>query len=616
MTDELDRALDELLPRCDDAFGDWDDVLRRAGATRAVDVVRPLPQRRRVAVAVAAAVAVAVVATALAAGLGHRFSAWLGGKPGTPAPAGLQRGFDTRNRAAYAGFPAGTKLRLLTSERLGGTTFSLLGFRNGDAYCLRLVRADRPGAIGRNECLRAEELSDVPALVAADAWFSVGVPARNVNGVYGFAADDVKAVEIERLRGSETVPVVNNVFLSLTSARAGTVQDHPLPNPVLAVRAHERDGRGAVTPYVSGSFMFGLVPNGARPLIPSYFARPRRRPLPGPSTVQAPIVRPTIAWLKRREARGRPLPPQRFSHFRFGRVIQPDPDDPVALGLSVGRRGALCEYYFAPLEPRAAGMGCGPWFRNGAIQLGMWLASPITHFNGVVADGITHVTAFLASGRVLQAALKDNVFIVAFPQAELPGRIVGYDAQNRVAGIVELPGNGVLRACPRPAFTTPVSKLPAPRPWERLDLATMTVNGASILGATPAQVEAALGPPSVKRPREQAYRYGGTLPSTVGLTVAFANVRGALRANQLSFQSPSLVDARLGHVLRLDPLMLQREIAQTYGGRYRTYLSYGSNPGFGCTATLKRRGAASGLSIGLSPARPSRPYLVLRANAY
>ena len=234
-----------------------------------------------------------------------------------------------------------------------------------------------------------------------------------------------------------------------------------------------------------------------------------------------------------------------------------------------------------------------------------------------------HVSIFLASGRILQAALKDNVFSVAFSQAELPGRIVGYDGDNRVAGIVELPGNSVLTPCPRPELTKPISQLPAPEPWERVDLGRLTVNGKRILGMTPAQVKAALGQPDLVRPHNQtvngvpipAFRYGGSRPSTMGLEVTFAKHQDRIYANGLFFQSPSVVDATLGHVLRLDPARLQRKIEHAYGSRYRTFLGYGSNPQRGCTATLKSRGAASGISFGLNPYRPSRPYLTIQANA-
>jgi hypothetical protein len=593
---------------------DWNEVAGRGSAR---------PTRFAFAFAIAATAGI-LVATAFATGLADRFGAWVTGTPGRPAPPGLQHGFEELNRAAYAAFPAGTKLRLLLSRTVSGTTFSLLGFRNGDAYCLRLIRTDHPDAIGRNECLRAEELSGVPALVTGDVWFSVGDPAKNINGVYGFAADDVRSLVVERLRGADRVPVVNNVFLSLRGTRAGSVQNHPVPNPVDAVTAVLRNGSTRNIPYVA--YGRGVLPGGKRPAGPFYFARSPGRSVPGPTKVTTPIAHPTISWLKRHEPRGKPLPPIRFNHFTFGRVIQPDPDDPVRIGISIGGRGALCDYYFAPLAPRTYGSGCGGWFATGPIRLGSSYEAPIEHFNGFVADGITHVVAFLTGGRIVQAALRDNVFSVALPETELPGRIVGYNAKNQVAGIVDLPGNAVATPCPVPSFTKPVKALPSPRPWARIDLATLSVNGHRILGLTPQEVEAALGKPTTTRPNAQItnhvsipeFRYGGSLPSTYGLSVGFSKKGDRIFANSLSFQSPSLVDAKLGHILRMPPAELQRAISRAYTASLRVFISYGSNPGLfsACTAVMKERSAPSGISFGIDPYRPSRPFLDIRANAY
>ena len=611
----LKRALDDLVEPAEGEHGDWDDVLRRAQVTR-----HQVP--RRIAVAAVVVVTGIVVATALATGLADRFGAWVSGTPGRPAPAGLQSGFDTRNRASYAAFPAGTKLRLLLSRKVGGVTFSLLGFRNGDAYCLRLIRNDHPNALGRNECLRAEELSGVPALVAGDVWFSVGKTSSNVNGVYGFADDSVRALTIERLRGQDRVPVVNNVFLSLRSAPSGSVQHHPLPNPVFAITARLRGGATRNVPYV-GSGLGGVAPGGKRPGGPAYFAPPKAQSIPGPAKVVAPIAKPTISWLRRHEPRGLPMPPVRFAHAAFARVIQPDPDDPLRIGVAVGGRGALCTYYFAPLAPTSYAGGCGGWFAFGPLELATSFRGPIEHLDGLAADGITHVTAFLASGRVVQAALRDNVFEAAVSTTELPARLVGYDKDNRVAGVLELPGNFVLTSCPKARFAKPVSQLPAPQPWERVDIGTLAVDGRQILGLSPAEVRAVLGKPSGFRPAAQRtngvaipeLRYGGKTFTTAGLVISFSKKGERIFANSLYFRSPSLVDAKLGHVLRMDPLALQRAIARTYGARYRVFLPYGSNPQIGCAAILPRRDGPSGVSLGMNPLRPSQPYLVIGKNA-
>ena len=140
---------------------------------------------------------------------------------------------------------------------------------------------------------------------------------------------------------------------------------------------------------------------------------------------------------------------------------------------------------------------------------------------------------------------------------------------------------------------------------------------------TPQQVEVALGKPAVIRGNAQTtngvpipeFRYGGSLPSTLGLSIGFSKKGDRIFANSLSYQSPSLVDAKLGHVLRMQPAELQQAITRTYGSTLHIFRSYGSNPASGCSAVLKERDAASGIGIGLNPYRPSRPYLDIVANA-
>ena len=101
---------------------------------------------------------------------------------------------------------------------------------------------------------------------------------------------------------------------------------------------------------------------------------------------------------------------------------------------------------------------------------------------------------------------------------------------------------------------------------------------------------------SCTAPTIPEYRYGGTAPATVGLTIGFSKKGAHIFANTLTFQS--------------------RAVQRTYGNRYRVLRGYGSNPGLGCTGTLRRRNAPSGLTFGINPYRPSRPYLEIRANAF
>jgi Tol biopolymer transport system component len=640
----------------------WGDVLERAGASARR---RPLPRRRRFALALAAVAVAAVVIGSAFAATGHNpfgdLTSWLGGSPGTPAPAAEQRGFAARNDASYATFPQATKLRLLERVSVDGKMFSLLGFKNRSSLCLRLVQADRPAELGANECVTLLELrfSPAPVLVASQAAFPFGRSQRGAAGIFGFADDTVTSIEIRRLHGPrQSVRPVSNVFVGLGDAAFGADGGLVDDNPIVQVRATTRDGRHVRVPFVAIT--------APPPQVPSYFgAQVNLAKLPGPARAPASAPRTGIAWLDKREPRGRAFkPPNRggvdLGRVVFSRSVEPDPESPFRVGLTLLRgpahalsgglfrrrhvflglkphRLTLCLTEVSPLVPHGLeGGDCGQRFASGGffpagVPVVVQVASAytqgvenpqITRLYGVVADGIREIDLYLASGRVVPAALRDNVYTVAAPTAQLPGKLVAYDNRHRPVWVAVPPETNVPRLTACPAAATPPAPA-APKPYERLDLRTLTVNGRRIFGQTPRQVEAALGKPGFVQSghdvggRYTALFYGGSSskgrPLHSALVVGFEWRRVRFRASALWYDGANVTDARLGRILRQQPLELQRGIAATYRATYRRAVGYGSNPGqYGCTAIFRSRAGRAELTFGVRPWLSNEPYLTIQ----
>jgi len=653
------ETLEQQVPLRPEARPDWADVLRRAEVVSVVQGGRPQPRpayRRRASrtlVLACALVAFAALATAFTpvgpalAGLGRDafdgLSSWLRGEPGEPAPAGEQAGFSERNAASYASLPADTKLRLLLRQRVGGKTLSLLGFRNGSSLCLRLVRADLPGGRGENQCVTQRELMrySAPALVAAQTWFRFGEEKTMAGGVFGFADDTVRALEVRRSRSGWTrVGVSSNVFLALRARPSGTVKDHPPYDPIVQVRARTRDGARIPVPFVAsdaGDYGQGL------PGVPSYLKAPSIRPqdLPGPAKVEARFPGGTIGWLERREPRGEPFTPDRravesIGSIVFSRRIQPDPENPVRVGATLARveagsrlhnarPGALmiCESELRALGRGGAGFGClgpgpkGPFPAGQPLTFSFFGPEQITQLAGLAADDVGAIDLYLASGRVVPAALRDNAFLVHAPTTQLPGKLVAYDDSGRVIGIQTLPGAARPAPCPPATFARPASS--SPRRYERINLGTAQIDGNEIFGRSVAEVEAALGRPdrvayfsSTNGIREPTLLYGGTRPGRAALEVRFGVRQKRLRAFSLTFNSSTVVDPRVGRVLYMQPLELQRRIANAYGDRYDLGVAYGSEPGRGCIAIFQTVRRNATVTFGVNPYYGSpRPSLTL-----
>jgi hypothetical protein len=638
------EALEHQVPLRVERRPDWADVIDRVQAQQN-------PRRaRRLLLGGALAFALVIVASTLAA-TGHNvfgtIGSWLNGKPGQPASSGEQAGFTNRNDASYAAFPSDTKIRRLTQTTVDGQAFTLLGFKSGESFCLRLVRARQTGARGTNQCVTLRELdaSQSPVLVASQAWFPTA--SAYINGIFGFADDTVRSIEYRRGRGAwETVGVTNNVFVALDGRQSGTVK-HPNPLPsIVQVRAVTRSGKRIPVPFVSDEASY---PNGL-PSVPSYLTRGNTKPqdLPGPAEVYAPFSGGTIGWLVGHEPRGIAWqPPHLFVNIGtmvFSRAVQPDPASPVRIGLFLVRTVAsrfmprlkpgtlvLCETVIRPLNGPSGGIGCNTQIAAGSLfNAGQPFTSnfmgpeQITEFAGATADGVTSIKLYLASGRVIPAALRDNAYTVAGPTAQFPAKLVAFDAKGRVVGLQVLGGPARATPCP-PLSVWSAARLPATHPYQRLDLGSLTVNGAPIFGHSPAEVEAALGKPdrvqtsSIDNGHPQpTLFYGGKLPSSALLMISFHWNQHRSRATSISFQGRGLVDAGLGHLLNIPPARLQKSLAATYSG-FHLATSYGSVPGTigapfnagGCSGQFRSSSGVVRLSFGLNPYEGARPYLTL-----
>ena len=364
------------------------------------------------------------------------------------------------------------------------------------------------------------------------------------------------------------------------------------------------------------------------------------RSFPGPQHVAVRYRGGTIGWLVRHEARGRPwqpapLPPRaprRRDPVVFSRAVQPDPGSPVRIGLfliraragsQMGTKPGSLIVCMARLEPLvdSHGWSCKPT-RSGrslfasepfAVDLAGGAAQQRT-LVGVAADDVASLRLDLASGRIVPATLHDNAFSVSAPYAQFPATLAAYDARGRVIGLEKLSGPPHAEPCPA-LDVWASSRLPEPKRYQRLDLGALTLDGARILGRSPAEVEAALGKPELattkalhNRSPEQRFLYGGNRPSGAEVVVGFTAPDGELRATRIEFHGRGLVDARLGRVLNTDPVALRDAILATYGrelGLTADAAALGAGP---CGTAFRGRGLA--LDVGIEP-YSERPFLFL-----
>lgn len=429
--------------------GDWRDVLGRVERPR-----RRAPIARRalqVAVAAVAALAIASITTPLGAAIGRGFdgfSAWISGSPGTPASPEAQKAFEQANARSWAGFPPGTELRKLIETTASGSSFTLYGFRSGDALCLRLV-ATGPARGANESCapLQALQSAKEPALVvASDEPYGLprlppgshGYEPSLAIATFGIASDGVKAVILHGDDGTHRAIVSSNAFLYI---------DENPKKPNVKIRSAEAVARnGSTTPLLLAIAPFGA--NGTP--APDHFALPQ-----GPTHLDRRVSGGSVSWIEHREDRGRPIEPKILKRMRegpltdvtFAREVQPDAANPARVAVLIGKlahdrfqpgRQALCVFL---VQGGGAGGGCGglgDMFAFEPFSLGTWLADgsdQYSYFSGIVSDDVARLEIFLTNGTIEDVPLKDNAFAVPVARALFPVRVVAYDSASRIIGL-------------------------------------------------------------------------------------------------------------------------------------------------------------------------------------
>jgi hypothetical protein len=456
----LQAGLDRLVPARDER-PDWDDVLRRAGDRRR------LPGRRSLALALAAVVlavlAVSPVGTAIADGVGG-FAAWIRGEPGTPASPAEQQAFERANARTWVGFPPGTKLRRLIETKIAGTTFTLYGFRSGDALCLRfLAREEETDTSTYCAPVRVLQTDRAPAVVvAADEGIGLADVPPNEEGfrpaafsaTFGIASDGVRKVVLDGDEGAHQALLGGNAFLY--------VDDHPkLGARVRGAQAVAANGARAELPLQAAPFGFFDL------------AAPPKGQAPGPTHVERKVDGGSIGWVEREEPRGNPLPSNRIGrpflegpgglhqNLLLARTIQPDPEDYLRVGVvavSPGhtmqdRRAMLCSLL---IDRDGSGGGCSPAdrifdrapFTFGSSGFG---SSQYSVLSGLASDDVAKLVLFSLRGGTVEVPLRDNAWLVRVASGDYPLRLVAFDREGRVIGIDAYQSDGSTSPAPAEA---------------------------------------------------------------------------------------------------------------------------------------------------------------------
>jgi hypothetical protein len=413
----------------------WNDVVARAGSRR---------RGRPIVIALVAAVALIVGAAAVADTVGHGFSDWLEGSPGTPASSADSE--ELENPKSFAPLDSNIDVRELLHADYGGKTYRLIGFRSGGAVCVRIAQAaiDEGGDVN---CVPADQLAashDLALPLAVDKPLTDPGPgeAPGPQASFGLVAAEAEQVWLDGEGGPYRAAIGNGAFI--------------------AIRPH---GRATISGYA-------IDHSGRRrpiPLAPSQTRETERYrtglPVLGPARVERRVEGGSVGWLARGEERGDAVPERLLEIFKprprppglpanlpgpvgldpargdFARLIKPD--NAYFARLMVGRTasGDLC---YGNIGRGGVGFGCIPEtraFDRWPFVPGWTYAGAGSQFvtaEGIASDVVARMQLYLGSGDVQEVALRDNAYFALVQRAKFPARLVARDAQGRVIGVMTM----------------------------------------------------------------------------------------------------------------------------------------------------------------------------------
>jgi hypothetical protein len=358
-----------------------------------------------------------------------------------------QRAFDEANERSWGGFPGSPRLRQLAEVQAGGVTYRVVGFRSEGSLCLRITaRGDASGST--LVCAPISELHNdqAPARVLVADWgvgrgekkkqigFDTATSSRG-QVTAGIAADGVEAVELIDDQGTHRVPTQANAFIYVAN-------EPDVGQRVTHVRAVLSDGRMVGVPFASSPF----GPIGG-------FGGQASGEPGGPTRVERRVQGGRIGWFERREERGEPLGelrdelPIMSGRAEFGRLLTPDPSSSkrVAIVESQNRIGpaqALCSYL---VTRGGTGGGCTSLadpFPRAPFSFGwsaMGAGDQFATFSGIASDDVARMEAFTGTGNTIPVPLADNAFLVEIALARFPVKLVAYDHEGLVIGMMQTP---------------------------------------------------------------------------------------------------------------------------------------------------------------------------------